>query len=219
MTLCLILLAIALLFGASVPAQETVPTPGTYFPQIGDRKIDGKLWVTGDFYKGTAQTDWIEYYDALTYCKGHDGSTGLLPVRTAQFDWGLNIPSSKTAYIVCSLNLPTRTATSAGAKITALDFSYLISAADLTSQALAGVRSIVYASGVLNVIAAFGGSITTGTFQTVYQATPYLTTATFGTPAFVNEANKSIIVELSIVTPATATYALSGVAVHYTRAD
>jgi hypothetical protein len=117
------------------------------------------------------------------------------------------------------LDLPTRTATSAGARIASIDLVYGVTGANLTSNTFQGVRSVTYASGALNAIATFGGSLTTGTMQTVSQVTPYLTNSSFGTPAFVNAADRAIVVEWTMVTAASSLATIYGVAVRFSRAD
>ena len=216
--LLLVLLLAVMALGIIAEAQETVPNQGTYFPQPGNRKFDGDVWITGTLYRGTAKTDWIVWYPAIHSCAGWDGTAELAPKRVAQFDWAITVPASKTANIVCTLNLPTRTATSAGAKITSIDISYRVTGANLTSLTWDGVRSITYATAAANAIAAFGGTVTFGTAQTISQVTPYLTSATFGTPAFVNTADRSIIVEFTPVTPGSSIFDLYGIAVHYSLA-
>ena len=202
-------------------AQETVPHQGSFFPMPGDRKIDGDVWISGDLYRGTAQTDWIQWYPAIYYCKSDIPSAQLVPTRIAQFDWALarTGAGAETYNIVCTLDLPTRTATSSGAKIVSVDIVYYVGTVDLTSHTFGGVRSVTYANGVADTIATFGGSLTGPTLATATSSSPSLTSITFGTPAFMNTQRRAILVEWQAVLASGTVYEVMGIALHHTRAD
>ncbi len=215
-----LVLAILLFCGVSIAAaQETVPYQGKFFPYPSSQRIDGDLWVKGTVYYGTAKTDWVQWYPAIQYCSSD--STNLIKTRVAQFDWALarTAGAGETYNIICTLDLPTRTATSSGAKLTAIDLVYQITTQNLTSHTFGGIRSVVYANNAANVIAAFGGSITGPTMATATQTNPYLYTASFGTPAFVNAADKAILVEWTAVMQNLGIYRVYGVAAKFTQAE
>lgn len=217
---CLGLVAVAFLFVASVPAQETVPSPGSFFPEPGNRKIDGNLHITGTLYKGTAQTDWVRWFPAVQYCVGDNTSTPLISNRVAQFDWALarTGAGAETINVICTLDIDTRTTTSAGYKLTGFDIVYQNTVAAVTTHTWGGVRTVTYANNAANSIASIALS-TTPTLNTATQTQPYLTSGVLTTPAFLNTASKAVVIEWTAVLASTTVYRIYGVAAKFSRAD
>ena len=208
-------------FGAAI-AQETVPNQGGYFPQPGNRKIDGNLWVTGTTYHGTGRTDGSVFLDALTYCKGDTATiqNGLIPTRVAANNWALarTATAAETINYTCNINAWLQRAVSGGGiKITSMALSYGITT-DATSHTFNGWKNVTYANGSANRISsALTGTVT---LSTASAANPYLTTITPTTAAFFPSAvNMASNIDATVVIATSSVFRLYGIQVNFTRVD
>jgi hypothetical protein len=218
----LLLLAVAFLGLDLAPAfaQETVPNPGGYLPMPANRKIEGNLWVTGTQYGGTAKTDFVRFLPAVNYCTGDNTSTPLIATRVAQFNWALarTAAGAETHNIICDINQPTRTAASAGYKLSSVNIHYWISVANVTTHTWGGIRKLVYANNTQVAINTIALSATP-TLATALSASTIMASATITTPAFVNAQEESWIVEWTAVLANTGVYRIYGISLGFTRAD
>lgn len=212
--------ALGLLTVGPIPAQETVPLPGTYVPEPSNRHYFGNIWVGGRLYRGTAQTDWIQWFPAITYCKGD--TTNFTPTRVAQYDWALarTATGAETINIICDLNLQSRTAASSGYRLTGFEIVYE-NVAVPGSATWGGIRTITYASGsnpTQSLVAIFT-TTSIPTLSTVTHSQPFFSIATLSAATFLNTGATAIEAEWQIVLNGSSIYRLYGIAARFTRAD
>lgn len=209
---------VALLPAAPVLAGETVGNQGSYFPQPGNRKIDGNLWVTGDLFTGAEKTDGSVFLSALDVCKGD--TTNLAVTRVAANNWALarTATAAETINYVCNLNSwLQRYGGTTGIKITSLALSYQITVLDATTHTGNGLKTVVYAHNTANTV---GSALATITLATASTTNPYLTTITPTTAAYLPAAaNTALTLDGTIVLATTGVFRLYGVQVNFTRAD
>ena len=177
----LALLAMVLSVGGDALAQMTVPNQGTYFPQPGNRKIEGNLWITDGLYIGGTRTDNVTFLPATQYCMGSDGTNVMIPTRVSAFDWALQRTATgyESFFVSCNIPIPTKSTSGAGIKIT----GYSLVAQNVTvlvGATFNGAHIIRYASGVSNLIqSASDVKSSLGSY-----ATPNLVSATQTVPNF-----------------------------------
>ncbi len=210
---------LGLLTVGPIPAQEVVPNQGTYVPEPSNRHYFGNVWVTGRFYRGTAQTDWILWFPSITSCKGD--TTNLTPTRVAQFDWALGRTgtANETINIICYLNLPSRSTTSAGYKLTGFDIvsQNFQTLADATYF---GARTVTYTSGSSGSIALVPVSTSIPSLSVATQAGGvFKTTGTLNDPVFLNTEARALEIEFQVKLNSSSIYYLFGIAARLTRAD
>lgn len=219
----LLLAGLVALLPVEALASETVPNQGTYFPQPGNRKIDGNLWVTGEFYSGATKTDGSVFLSALDHCQGDTATfqNGLLPTRGAANLWGLarTAAAAETINYTCNINSwLQRYGATTGIKITSMALVYSTTVADLTTHTFNGLKYVTFANGSAIVMSsALTGTVTLATAST---ANPYVTTITPTTAAYFPTAvNTGLNLDGTVVVATNGVFYLWGVQVNFTRAD
>lgn len=214
--------ALGLLTVGPIPAQETVPLPGTYVPEPSNRHYFGNIWVGGQLYRGTARTDWIQWFPAITYCKGD--TTNLTPTRVAQYDWALarTATGAETINIICDLTLSSRMAENSGYKLTGFEIVYQ-NVGVPTSATWQGARFITYASGsnptqsLVTVFTSTSAGIPS--LSVVTHSQPITSIATVSAATFLNKTATMLEAEWQIVLNGSSIYRLYGIAARFSRAD
>lgn len=216
------LLALALLLPAAASAQQIPPQVGNWSTFPSNQMFMKDVYVLGTLYKGTPQTDWVEWFPASISCSAdYSGATTLIPRRLAASDWALGrvAAGAETYNIACFAKVPTRLATQAGASLKSIIVAYNIPSGNLTNATFTGVSSVLYAAGTTNAVAVPSGGVATPTLATTASANTYFAYATFNTPVYQNTEFVSVVAEFTAVMVNNGQFNVLGLGLRYTRND
>jgi hypothetical protein len=168
----------------------------------------------------TTGTVWFPAAAIQTYTSG----TAAVFVRNAQGDysWNRTAGGAETHYFISRFNLPTRTTSGKGIKVTGGRLSYALGVVAATTIDVT-LDQVTYANASANVVATHGGVLTYDTNHDTnaerVTVAVHLLSFTLGTAAYVNSGSIALGMEATFVLANTGTLKVQGFGIDFTVFD